>query len=629
MAGIETSISIDDMITPRIDDMVSSLTSATMHFEQLDYAASGMEHINIDTSDLTRLQNEVSHTDSLFKSLGKTMASLGIGLMVKEQVSEAIGYANDLTEVQNVVDVTFDNSSQVIDEWSKNMLDDFGLSELAAKQYSGTMGAMLKSSGVTGDAMLDMAMNLTELTGDMASFRNIASEDAFGKIMSGISGETEPLKQLGINMSVANLEAYALSEGINASYSEMTQAQQVMLRYNYLMDQTADMQGDYARTSDSFANQVRNLQQSWTAFTGNLASDVLPVLADGNGLLKDGIDYINNNWGDIGPVVEAVAVSIGIYALATKGAEFATKGWIIANQILSGTFAISPLGIVLGGVVALTAAVNAFSDESVSLAGVVMGSLYTAFGFVYNISVGLVNGVIGAGVEVYNFIASFANFFGNVFNDPVAAIAHLFVDLFDTIVGIVEDAATIIDYVIGTDFSGSIQGFRDDMQAWVDDTVGTQVEYVAKLNPQDYQIGEHLYLDDLWDDGVYAGNHLFDGNGNNDNGTRDDEDKDKDKENKKIKIDDFGPFNGMGTDVSDIAGNTAAMADSLDITSQSIKYIRDFASQRAINRYTGTTVNIEMTNNNQVSGDADVDSIARRLVATLQTEINTSMEGVH
>ena len=143
MAGIETSISVDDMITPRIDDMVSSLTSATMHFEQLDYAASGMEHINIDTSDLTRLQNEVSHTDSLFKSLGKTMASLGIGLMVKEQVSEAIGYASDLTEIENVVGATFDDNSKIVDEWAQTMLDDFGLSELAAKRYAGTMGAML------------------------------------------------------------------------------------------------------------------------------------------------------------------------------------------------------------------------------------------------------------------------------------------------------------------------------------------------------------------------------------------------------------------------------------------------------------------------------------------------------
>ena len=617
MAGIETSISVDDMITPRIDDMVSSLTSATMHFEQLDYAASGMEHINIDTSDLTRLQNEVSHTDSLFKSLGKTMASLGIGLMVKEQVSEAIGYASDLTEIENVVGATFDDNSKIVDEWAQTMLDDFGLSELAAKRYAGTMGAMLKSSGVTGDAMLDMSMSITELAGDMASFYNLDTDAAFEKIRSGISGETEPLKQLGINMSVANLEAYALSEGINTAYSEMTQAQQVMLRYNYLMDHTTDASGDYANTAHTFANQVRNLQQSWTDFTGELASNVLPVLADGLGLLNDGIDYLKDNWGDIGPVVEAVAVSIGIYTLATKGAEFATKGWIIANQILSGTFAISPLGIVLGGVVALTAAVNAFSNESVSLAGVIMGVLYVALGTIYNVSIGIVNGAIGIGVELWNFIASFANFFGNVFNDPVAAIAHLFIDLFDTIVGVVEGAASIIDTVLGTDYAGAIQGFRDDMQAWVDETVGEQTEYVAKLNPQDYQIGEHLYLEDLWDDGVYAGDNLFSSSGG-----------DEEKEF-TANLNSNDDLSSIAASTAETADTTAAIADSLDITAQSIKYIKDFAEQRAINRYTGTTVNVEMINNNSVSSDTDVDSIARRLVDVLNTEINTSMEGVH
>lgn len=627
MAGIETSISIDDMLTPSLDNMISALDTTVAHFRELDIASNSVSHIRVNSDGLVELDTEVRQAENSFRSLGGVIAGLGLGYLIKEQFSSAIEYASDLTEVQNVVDVAFGETSQKINEWAEGTIDSVGLSELTAKQYAGTMGAMLKSSGLAGEAVDDMSMSITELAGDMASFYNLDTDVAFEKIRSGISGETEPLKQLGINMSVANLEAYALSEGINTAYSEMTQAQQTQLRYNYLMQQTADAQGDYARTSDSFANQVRNLQQSWTDFTGELASNVLPVLADGLGLLNDGIDYLKDNWGDIGPVIEAVAVSIGMYTLATKGAEFATKGWIIANQILSGTFAISPLGIVLGGVVALTAAVNAFSDESVSLAGVIMGVLYVALGTIYNVSIGLVNGAIGIGVELWNFIASFANFFGNVFNDPVAAIAHLFVDLFDTIVGIVEDAAYIIDYVLGTDMAGSIQGFRDDMQAWVDDTVGEQVEYVAKLNQEDYQIGEHLYLDDLWDDGVYAGNHLFDGNGTKDDGTKDD--GDKDKESKKIKIDDFGPFNGMGTDVSDIAGHTAAMADSLDITSQSIKYIRDFASQRAINRYTGTTVNVEMTNNNSVSSDTDVDSIARRLVDVLNTEINTSMEGVH
>lgn len=116
--------------------------------------------------------------------------------------------------MQNVVDVTFGQGASKINAWAKTTASAFGISELSAKQYSGTMGAMLKSMGLTTDASLNMSQKITELAGDLASFYNLDVDDAFTKIRSGISGETEPLKQLGINMSVANLEAYAMSKGI-------------------------------------------------------------------------------------------------------------------------------------------------------------------------------------------------------------------------------------------------------------------------------------------------------------------------------------------------------------------------------------------------------------------------------
>ena len=629
MAGIETSISVDDMLTPRIDDMVSSLTVAIDRFEQLDVASNSVAHIRVNTDGLVELETEVGRAESAFRSLGGVIAGLGIGYMVKEQFSSAVEYASDLTEVQNVVDVAFGNSSKVVDEWAQNTIDSVGLSELSAKQYAGTMGAMLKSSGLAGNAVNDMSMSITELAGDMASFYNLDTDVAFEKIRSGISGETEPLKQLGINMSVANLEAYALSQGINTAYSEMTQAEQTTLRYNYLMQQTADAQGDYARTSDSYANQVRHLEQSWQAFTGELASDVLPILNEGVGALGDGVEFLSDHWDVIAPILGAVIGMIGTYVVGVKGAEIATKAWTIVQGIFNAVMSANPIVLVTMAIVALigiiyavVAAINDVTGSSISATGIIFGAVATVGAAIWNIVLGLINGVIGVGVELWNFIASFANFFGNVFNDPVAAIAHLFVDLFDTIVGIVEDAAAIIDTVLGTDLAGSIQGFRDDMQQWIDDTVGEQTEYVAKLDATDYML-KGVDYSDAWNAGYNAGDNLF-GSGADSNQSYD-EPVNLNVKNSNIT----DPLNNIANDTSNTAANTAAMADSLDITSQSIKYIRDFASQRAINRYTGTTVNIEMTNNNQVSGDADVDSIARRLVATLQTEINTSMEGVH
>lgn len=215
------------------------------------------------------------------KAVGVGLASLaaagimGLGAMAKTGLETA----SSLAEVQNVVDVTYGQSAARINQWSQELLNSHGLAELSAKQYSSTMGAMLKSAGVSGDEMMVMSQNLTMLTGDMASFYNLQSDEMFAKIRAGISGETEPLKQLGINMSVVNLEAYALSQGIDASYNSMSQGQQMILRYNYLLQATADAQGDFSRTSDSLANQQKLLRENFTQLSAKIMGGVMPAAA--------------------------------------------------------------------------------------------------------------------------------------------------------------------------------------------------------------------------------------------------------------------------------------------------------------------------------------------------------------
>ena len=191
-------------------------------------------------------------------------------------INDGVQNASNLQEVQNVVDTTFGDSAGKIDEWAKKAATSYGMSELSAKKYNGTMGAMLKSMQLSDDQVLKMSTDMVGLAGDFASFYNLDSEEAFSKIRAGISGETEPLKQLGINMSVANLEAYALSQGIDKSYNSMTQAEQATLRYNYLMSVSADAQGDFAKTSDSFANQQRIAQLQMENFATSIGGFLLP-----------------------------------------------------------------------------------------------------------------------------------------------------------------------------------------------------------------------------------------------------------------------------------------------------------------------------------------------------------------
>lgn len=217
---------------------------------------------------------------ALQASLMKLAGAVGLAFGVVALVNfgrESVKLASDIQEVQNVIDVTFGQGAVQIEEFAKTAAEAFGLSELSAKQYTGTMGAMLKSSGLTTSAAQEMAIALAGLSGDLASFYNLDTDEAFEKIRSGISGETEPLKQLGINMSVANLEAYALSQGITKSYNAMSQAEQVLLRYNYLLSVTADAQGDFARTSGSFANQVRILQLNFEQLKISVGNAILPI----------------------------------------------------------------------------------------------------------------------------------------------------------------------------------------------------------------------------------------------------------------------------------------------------------------------------------------------------------------
>ena len=220
---------------------------------------------------------------------------------------QGIELASNLSEVQNVVDTTFGSDADKINTWAANAATSFGMSELAAKQYTGTLGAMLKSQGITSDSVVELSENLVGLAGDMASFYNLDIETAFEKIRSGISGETEPLKQLGINMSVTNMEAYALAEGIEKPWRKMSQQEQTMLRYQYLLKVTADAQGDFAKTSDSYANQQRIMELTMQNLSAELGEKLLPVSLELTQLISSSAPSIMNDIEGIGDAAVAVA----------------------------------------------------------------------------------------------------------------------------------------------------------------------------------------------------------------------------------------------------------------------------------------------------------------------------------
>lgn len=283
----------------------SATNSISSVFSKLSSATSSLGNIVSKTSSI--IGTGVKGIIGWFQRLGNSSsgiktASFNLGNLLKTAIGfkairglanlgkSAIGFGSAITEIENVVDVSFGSMADEAYKFASTAKEQFGLSELAAKQYSGTMMAMMKSSGVAQDAASKMSISLAGLAGDIASFYNIDTDTAFQKIRSGISGEIEPLRQLGINLSVANMEAYALSRGITTSYNAMSQAEKVALRYNYLMSVTGDVQGDFARTSGTWANQVRLLTlnfQSLSAVIGQgLIAGILPAIQALNALMS-------------------------------------------------------------------------------------------------------------------------------------------------------------------------------------------------------------------------------------------------------------------------------------------------------------------------------------------------------
>lgn len=172
--------------------------------------------------------------------------------------------ASSLYEVENVVDVSFGNMRNKVDEFSDTAIEYYGISELTAKRTASLFAAMGEGMDLALDKATDMAIGLAKRSADMASFYDISQEITSTALKSVFTGETESLKRFGVVMTEANLQQYALAQGIQKTVKEMTQAEKVQLRYNYLMEATASSEGDFARTSDSFANKTRQLKERLT-----------------------------------------------------------------------------------------------------------------------------------------------------------------------------------------------------------------------------------------------------------------------------------------------------------------------------------------------------------------------------
>lgn len=406
--------------------------------------------------------------------------------------------------------------------------------------------------------------------------------------------------------------------------------------------------------SEAFQTFVNNAIEGLSMVAG-VALEIFDLLVGVAGLVAE-------NWSWLSPIIYGVAAALAVYygwqlavnaisaiskgihiamavaqmihAAATGALTAATAAEIAAQNGLNAALYACPIVWIIVLIIALialfyaaVAAVNKFAGTSVSATGIICGAFMAALAFIGNIFVALWNLVVDVFVLIYNLVATVANFIGNVFTDPIGAVCRLFFDLADTVLGILQALASAIDAIFGSDLAGSVQGWRDSLGGWVDDTFGKGDEVMAKMNADDMKLGRFEY-GEAWNAGYSFGEGIDQSIANFDPSSL--FDTNVPGADDYANLGNYGSgIGGIGSGVDDIAGNTGKIADSMDITEEDLKYLRDIAEQEAVNRFTTAEITIEQTNHNTVSGKMDLDGIVSGLTDAANEAVDKIAEGVH
>lgn len=287
----------------------------------------------------------------------------------------SVNFSSDMQEAINKVEVAFGGAADSVKEWSSTTLNSIGLAQGTALDMAALFGDMATSMGYSQDAAAQMSMALVNLAADLASFKNIGIDQASTALKSIFTGETESLKELGVVMTQANLEAYALAEGYTTAYTAMDQAQQVAVRYQYVLANTQNAQGNFARTSDSTANQLRIFRESLKEAAATAGDELLPVITPIIGKLNELIQ----TFGDLDEGTQKAVVQTGLFLAAlgpmlkvTGGITTAVKAGITVYQTLRTVMA--------ANTAATTAATAAQTGLNAAMAANPVGLLVTAIG---------------------------------------------------------------------------------------------------------------------------------------------------------------------------------------------------------------------------------------------------------
>lgn len=604
-----------------------------------------------------------------------TQATSRLDLM-NNSFNEINGTANETSELVNMVYAaaqdargSLDSMASVVARFGNNARDAFGNSEevvafadLVQKQMA-IAGASTQEAA-NAELQLSQALGSGVLRGDEL---NSIFEQAPNLIQNIADYMDVPIGQIRdmaadgeITADIVKAAIFSAADDINAKFDEMPmtwgQIWQSMQNTAVMAFQPVLQRLNGMANSDAFQGFVDGAIEAM-AMTANIVLNIFDLMSQTGSFVAD-------NWSVISPIIYGVAAALAVYgaylaivkgieiastvtktimtiatyahAAATRTAVNATTAETAAQLGLNTAFLSCPVVWITLLVIALiavfyaaVAAVNHFAGTSVSATGLICGAFATALAFIGNLFIGTANTIIGIGVTLWNLIANFVNAFALVFNNPVAGIEALFLSLFNFIVEVIESAARMLDAVFGSSLADAVAGFQNKVQAKVDAVISENggSEILKTVDMSDYQFNRFNY-GDAFDTGAAWGDGIAD---KISNFSLSDIFGKTDIPNPDDYISGFSDAianSGAGGNLDSIADDTSAIKDSVDITDEDLKYLRDIAEQEAINRFTTAEIKLDMTNNNNVSSNADLDGIVDGMTTKVLEALEAVREGV-
>ncbi|MCI8430466.1 MAG: tape measure protein [Lachnospiraceae bacterium] len=672
-------------VIQKIKNVISSVVTVENFEEvlnlsdQMASAAMNLDRVNDGLQTAQDLQNMVYLAGERSRSsyLGMAAAVSNMGAAA----GDAFGNSQEIVAFTEQVSKQFQIAGMDpggTDETMQQMAQMMGSGVMGAEEYNSLLEQapnMIQTIadylGVPQEKLEDMAA-AGQITADTVKAAMFAAADE-----TNAKFESMPKTFEQIRTSMENTGLMAVRPLLNG-LSEIANSE----AFQGLVSHAGEAFALLAAAAEPILNQIGGMDGLWSV--ADAAISVL-LLAGGAvlgvfGLLVDGVQLLMDNWSWLSPIIYGVAAALAVYhgwqlavntisavsegihsamataqmihAAMTTALTGATAGETAAQNGLNAALAACPLVWIIILVIALVAAfyaviaaINHFAGTSISATGLICGVFMTALAVIGNLLFALINLGMGLFAFFWNFIAAFANFFGNVFDDPVGSIARLFLKLADTVLGVLETVASAIDTVFGSEFADTISGWRDSLGGWADETFGEGKEFMKELDVSDRYL-ERFDYDEAWNKGYSFGEGMEDKIKNFDPASLFGENPlpSPDEYDKfPFSQDESGssPFplpeeyagsiedGNIGGGIENISENTGAMTDSMDITGEELRYLRDIAEQEAINRFTTAEISIEQTNHNTIKNGMDLDGVISGMTDAVNEAIFISTEGVH